>query len=383
MDFSLTDEQELLLASLDELLDRECSHAYIAELDTKHERPVSFLKAMHEAGFMSLGYPEEYGGTPCDTVTLLMIAERVARQGLNNGYSLEILQVRDILEFGNEDQKREVLGLLAEGKAPFALGFTEPGAGSDNNAMATTAVHKDGKVIFNGTKTLVTNAVDAEYLLTMAKNPDAEDPRRAISMYLVPMNSPGVTISPLDKIMWHTCDSSEIFLSNVEVDESCLVGVKGEGFVQLMKNYEIERLMTSAQSLGLAEAAFDDAATYAAQRVQFGQPIGNFQLIQQKLTDMAVKIENMRNMIYRGGWMVDQGLPLKTHGAMAKRYCCMSGFEVCDDSMQVHGGIGVTEGTRISRLWRDARGHRFGGGTDEIMVHIIGRQIVKDHSPAR
>ena len=95
---------------------------------------------------MSLGYPEEYGGTPCDTVTLLMIAERVARQGLNNGYSLEILQVRDILEFGNEDQKREVLGLLAEGKAPFALGFTEPGAGSDNNAMATTAVHKDGKV---------------------------------------------------------------------------------------------------------------------------------------------------------------------------------------------------------------------------------------------
>ena len=192
-----------------------------------------------------------------------------------------------------------------------------------------------------------------------------------------------MTISPLDKIMWHTCDSSEIFLSNVEVDESCLVGVKGEGFVQLMKNYEIERLMTSAQSLGLAEAAFDDAATYAAQRVQFGQPIGNFQLIQQKLTDMAVKIENMRNMIYRGGWMVDQGLPLKTHGAMAKRYCCMSGFEVCDDSMQIHGGIGVTEGTRISRLWRDARGHRFGGGTDEIMVHIIGRQIVRDHSPAR
>ena len=212
----------------------------------------------------------------------------------------------------------------------------------------------------------------------MARNPDAEKPSRSISMYLVPMDSPGVTVSPLDKIMWYTDDSSEIYLSDVEVDESCLVGTKGEGFVQLMKNFEFERLMIGAQCLGLAEAAFEDAARYAGVRVQFGQPIGNFQLIQEKLTDMAIKIENMRNMVYRGGWMVDQGLPLKTHGAMVKRYCAMEAFTVCDDSMQIHGGIGITQGTRISRLWRDARGHRFGGGTDEIMVHVIGRQIVKD-----
>ncbi|MEI2731290.1 MAG: acyl-CoA dehydrogenase family protein [Dermatophilaceae bacterium] len=378
MDFSLTDEQVLLLESLDEVLDRECSHAYIADLDKKHQRPVSFHKAMNDAGFMSLGFPEEYGGVPCDFVTMLMIGERVAKQGLNNGYGLEILQVKDILEFGNEDQKREVLGLLAEGQAPFGLGFTEPGAGSDNSAMKTSAVHTGGKVVFNGTKTLVTSAVKAKYLLTMARNPDAEKPSRSISMYLVPMDSPGVTVSPLDKIMWYTDDSSEIYLSDVEVDESCLVGTKGEGFVQLMKNFEFERLMIGAQCLGLAEAAFEDAARYAGVRVQFGQPIGNFQLIQEKLTDMAIKIENMRNMVYRGGWMVDQGLPLKTHGAMVKRYCAMEAFTVCDDSMQIHGGIGITQGTRISRLWRDARGHRFGGGTDEIMVHVIGRQIVKD-----
>jgi alkylation response protein AidB-like acyl-CoA dehydrogenase len=214
----------------------------------------------------------------------------------------------------------------------------------------------------------------------MAKNPDAEDPRRATSMYLVPMSTPGLTLSPLDKIMWHTSDSSEIYLDNVELDESCLVGVKGNGFVQLMTNFEIERLMTSAMALGLAEAAFDDAATYAAQRVQFNQPIGHFQLIQEKLTDMAIKVENMRNLLYRSAWMVDTNTLNRTQAAMCKRYCSMASFEVCDESLQIHGGIGVTEGTRISRLWRDARGHRFAGGTDEIMVHVIGRQIVKEHS---
>ncbi|MBN8883497.1 alkylation response protein AidB-like acyl-CoA dehydrogenase [Salana multivorans] len=380
MDFSLSEEQQLLLESLDELLERDCSLAYIAACDAEHRQPVEFKRAMHEAGFLTLGFPEEYGGTPTDTMTLCLIAERVARQGLNLGYSTEILQVLDILEFGSEEQKQAVLGVLAEGEVPFALAFTEPGAGSDSAAMAMTAVHRDGKVVLNGTKTLVTNAVDSKYLLTMARNPDATDPRRAISMYLVPMDTPGIELSPILKMCWHTADSSEIFYNDVVVDESCLVGVKGEGFVQLMKNFEVERIMTATQSLGLAEAAFEDAAAYAAQRVQFGQPIGNFQQIQQKLTDMAIKIENMRNFVYHSAWMVDNDCLDRTQAAMCKRYCSLAAFEVCDDAMQIFGGLGVTEGVRVERLWRDARGHRFGGGTDEIMVHIVGRQIVKQHS---
>ncbi len=380
MDFGLTDEQQLLLDSLDELLQRECTEQYIAELDHNHQPPTSFRRAMHEAGFDSLGFPEEYGGTPCDAQTLVLLAERVARQGLNNGYGLELLQAMDILEFGSPAQKTEVLGLLAAGEAPFALGFTEPGAGSDNSAMATTAVHHDGMVTFNGTKTLITNALQSKNLLVMAKDPGVADPRRAISMYLVPMSAPGLSTNQLEKIVWLTSDSCEIFLDNVTLPESCLVGAKGEGFRQLMRNYEVERLVISANCLGLAQCAFDDAAAYAAQRVQFGRPIGSFQLIQLKLTDMAIKLENMRNFVYRTAWMVDQGQSLKTQGALCKRYCAMAAFEVADEAMQIHGGVGVTVGTRVSRLWRDLRGHRFGGGTDEIMVHIAGRQIVKDNT---
>lgn len=381
MDFTLTDEQELLLSSLDELLERECPESYIADLDLHHESATSFRKALHEAGFMSLGFPEEYGGMPCDAVTLVLLAERVCRQGLNNGFGLELLQAMDILEFGSEAQKTEILGLLANGRVPFALGFTEPGAGSDNSAMTTSAVHHDGLVTFNGTKTLITAALQSKYLLVMAKNPDTEDPRKAISMYLVPMDAPGVTTNRLEKILWYTQDSCEIFLDDVTLpEEECLVGVKGNGFKQLMRNFEMERLVIAATCLGQAQCAFDDAAAYAAQRVQFGQPIGNFQLTQLKLTDMAIKLENMRNFVYKTAWMLDRGLPLKSQGALCKRYCAMSGFEVADDALQIFGGVGVTVGARISRLWRDLRGHRFGGGTDEIMVHIAGRQIVKDHS---
>lgn len=380
MDFSLSEEQQLLLESLDELLDTYATPAYVAEIEAKHEQPVAFKKAMHEAGFLSLGFPEEYGGTPIDTVTMCLIGERVASRGLNLGYATEILQVLDILEFGNENQKKQVLSVLSEGGVPFALAFTEPQAGSDSSSMQTTAVHRDGKVYINGTKTLVTNAVDASYLLTMAVNPEVDDPRRSISMYLVPTDSPGVEFSPISKMCWHTASSSEIYYNNVEVEESCLVGTKGEGFKQLMKNFEVERVMTATQSLGLAVAAFNDAADYAAMRKQFGQPIGSFQLIQQKLTDMAIKIENMRNFIYRSAWMVDNGTLDRMQAAMCKRYCSIAAFEVCDDALQIHGGIGVTEGVRVERLWRDARGHRFGGGTDEIMVHVVGREILKRHT---
>jgi crotonobetainyl-CoA dehydrogenase len=370
MDFGLTDEQQLLLESLDELLERECPESYIADLDATHQPPTTFRRAMNEAGFGSLGFPEEFGGTPSDALTLVMLAERVARQGLNNGYGLELLQAKDILEFGSPEQQQEILGLLAAGDVPFALGFTEPGAGSDNSAMTTSAVHHDGVVTFNGTKTLITNALQSKYLLLMAKNPDVEDPRKAISMYLVPMDAPGVTTNRLEKILWHISDSCEI----------CLVGVKGNGFKQLMRNFELERLVIAANCLGMAQCAFDDAATYAAQRVQFGKPIGSFQLIQLKLTDMAIKLENIRNFVYKTAWMVDQGEPLKSQGALCKRYSAMAAFEVADEAMQIFGGVGVTIGTRVSRLWLDLRGHRFGGGTDEIMVHIAGRQIVKDHS---
>ena len=383
MYLKLTDEQELLLASLDEVLERSLTESYLARCDREARMPDEFLAAMTEAGFAALGLPEEYGGTPVDAITLCLITERVAKKGYMNGYGTGMLQVRDILEFGSEEQKRAVLDSYLAGETPMALAITEPGAGSDNSAMTTSAVHTGGTVVINGVKTLISMAQEARFHLLLAKDPGADDPRRGISMYLVPRETPGVTLSHLDKISARTSPTYEVYYDQVEVPDSALVGAKGSGFLQLMRNFELERVMTAANVMGQAEYAFELAAAHAATRVQFGQPIGNFQQIQTYLTDMAIAVENMRNLIFTAARMIDDDVPLKTYGAMAKRYVSIESFRVCDLALQIHGGLGLVEGAPIARLWRDARSTRFGGGTDEIMVHIVGRQIVKDHTPAK
>jgi alkylation response protein AidB-like acyl-CoA dehydrogenase len=377
MDFALTDEQQLLLENLGEVLDRHCPESYIAELERTHQPPVAARKALAEAGFFSLGLPEEYGGTPADTVTLMMVAERVAKQGVVNAFGLEVLLVRDILTYGTEAQKKVVVDIVQSGGIPFCLCITEPGAGSDDASIATTATHKDDKIVLNGSKTFISWAQQAPYGLVITRDVDNPKPHRAMSMWLVPMDLPGITIHGLNKIAWHNSDFNEVFFDHVELSPSMLVGDEDNGFMQLMKNFELERLIIAAGLLGQAEAAFDDAAHHAATRKQFGVPIGDFQLIQLKLTNMAVKLENIRNLVYKSAWMVDAGVPLKTMAAMTKLYAAQAGWEIADDALQIFAGLGMTDDCRVSRIWRDMRVNRIGGGTDEVMIHIVGRDIVK------
>ena len=171
-----------------------------------------------------------------------------------------------------------------------------------------------------------------------------------------------------------------MYLDDVTVPESCMMGEKGKGFLQLMKNFELERIMLASHSLGLAKAALEEAAAYAGQRMAFGKTIGSFQLIQEKLTDMEIKVQNMENLLLKTAWEFDQGMSVRLDSALAKRYISMSATEVCSEALQIMGGIGYTTESCVGRLWIDARGSQFGGGTDEIMVHIAGRQIIKKYA---
>ena len=234
------------------------------------------------------------------------------------------------------------------------------------------------KVYINGQKTFITYADRVPYMLLMARNYENEIPQKDMSMYWLPMNTPGVKVTPLDKIGQHMINSCEVYLENVVLDESALVGKKGRGFFQLMKNFEVERLMSTAMNVGMAQAAYEEAARYATERVQFGKTIGSFQLTQEKIINMAIKIENMRNMVYHYAWMKQNGMSIATESAMAKYYTSRAAFEVVDDAMQIMGGIGYTNDVRIARLWRDCRLSRIMAGTDEIMVHIAGRALLKE-----
>lgn len=379
MDFRWTEEQELLVQSLTELLQREAPESLMAELDEKKEFPHKPWQALADNGILGLGIPEEYGGTPADILTMTLACEILGKYAFPLGiiYSLGIITIRDILQFGSEEIKAEVLGGFVRGDAPVALGITEPQAGSDAAALKTTATFEGDNVIFNGQKMYCTLAQDSKDILLMTRDPSKENPYQSISMWLVPTDTPGIRFNRLSKVGWWTVPTYEVFIDNVCVPRKNIVGQLNYGWPQLMANFEIERLALCAASVGAAEGAYEDAAAYANRREQFGQPIGSFQAVQHKITDMAVKIENMRNYIYKIAWMMDNDLPVRYEHAMCKLYVAQAAFEVTDDAMQLLGGLGYMTTQRVQRLWRDVRLMRIGGGTDEIMYNIAGPQLLK------
>lgn len=382
MDFSLTEEQELLVDSLKEFVDRYIPEASVKEWYANHEVPDEVAKEYVKAGFGFLGLPEEYGGTPCDMSTLMLITKELGRMtGATMPFISNILMMFDMVEMGTPEQIKMAVDTYEQtGRLVFSLAISEPTAGSDNSAMRTTAHHVGDKVILNGTKTFVTNGDKCPYTVIVAKEEDPSRDNPNMSMYMVPTDSKGISLSPLKKIAQQTTSFCEMYIDNVECDMSCLVGEVNKGFLQLMQNFEIERLLISAQALGLAEAAMEDAAKYAAQRVAFGQEIYKFQQIQEMLTDMEIKLMNMKNMLFETAWKYDQGMSIRLESALTKRYVCMTATEVCSDAMQILGGMGYTTETRVSRCWADSRGWQFGGGTNQVMVHIAGRQIIKKYN---
>lgn len=372
MEFSRTDEQELLLESLADLM-ANFPESYWRECDEAGRVPQEWWDAMVDAGFAFLGIPEEYGGTMVDAVTHMMFIEEVGRLGGPGNLMPNFLRIRDMLSFGTDEQKAFAFEAARKGPASFAIGASEPQAGSWSKGITSRAVHRDGKVYITGSKTFISHALICEKMLTMTIDDEGK-----MSMWMVPLNAPGVTMDPIHKVGLRNSSTCEVYLDNVEVDESDIVGVEGNGMYQLMENYAYERIAIAAEALGMAECAYEDAMRYANQREQFGKPIASFQLIQQKALEMYLRIKNMKNMLYESAWQLDQDIDDRILPSAVKYYCTREAFQVVDDAMQVMGGIGYTNDCRISRIWRDIRSFRFTGGTDEIMVHVAGRGVLKE-----
>lgn len=383
MDFSKTDEQQLLLDSIDEFFaqNAQFSELYIKNCERNQVPMSEYRKAFNEAGFGMLGVPEEYGGVPVDTQTLVMVAEKFYEHGYPSGLG-SMLQVDDILTYGRDWQKKEIISGLGSGSThmSFCLGLSEPQAGSDTNSIATSyARREDGKIVINGHKTFQTDADRSKYMLCLARDFSIDEkPNKSMTCWLVPLDSPGIAMEHWGKVGHRTRSMCEVYLEDVVVDEENMVGSEHEGFMVIMKNFEVERLVLAAESLGMASCAYNDAVAHAVAREQFGKSIGQFQLIQELLVQMKIRVNNMRNAVYRTAWEKDNGQSLKVSSALTKLYCAQAGFEVCDMAMQVLGGIGYTDECRISRLWRDSRMHRIGGGTDQVMIHIAGRALQKE-----
>lgn len=379
MDFSLSDEQQLLLASLKTFITRDFSEDYFRQCDESHSYPYKFLSAFVDSGMGLLGIPEKLGGVSTDMLTQILVLEETARLGAP-AYLLTVGQrIQSMLSIGSASQLAKSTEAALTGIPPYALACTEPQAGSDSRRIATTYTRRNGKIYLKGQKTFITGAKDYPYMVVVARNAESENDTDCFTLWWVDARLPGIKCHDLHKIGWNMVSNCEVFFDDVEIEESDRVGEEGSGFIHVMKNFDHDRLVMAAYTLGAATCAFEDAIHYANQRVQFGNTLGEFQLTQLKLTQMAIKIQNMKHYVYRVAWEYDQGASIRLLSPLCKLYCAQAAGEVIDDAMQIMGALGYSSDSRLSRLWRDVRASRIGGGTDEIMVHISARQLLKQY----
>lgn len=354
---------------------------FIGEFIAKEEFPYEIIKKMGEVGLFGLPFPKEYGGSEADALSYVIALEEISRVDSSLGITMEAnvtLAGYPLNHFGTEEQKRQWLVPLAEGSMLGAFALTEPGAGSDAKAIATSAVLSGEHWVISGTKCFITNAGTdiTGFVIIAAVTGKKEEGKKEISNIIVPKGTPGYIISkPYRKIGWRASDTRELTFVDCWVPKENLLGQRGAGFRQFMETLNEGRLGVAALGVGLAQGCFELSLNYAKQRVQFGQPIFNFQAIQFKLVDMLVSIEAARLLTYKVALLKDKGKPYAKEAAMAKLFASETALKAAIEGVQIHGGYGLMEESPISRFYMDAHFLTIGEGTSEILKLLIARHL--------
>ena len=377
MNFDLTSEQAMIKRTIREFAEEEVAPGAI-ERDKTKQFPREIFKKLGELGMLGLPFPEEYGGAGADTVSFAIVTEELSKACASTGitYSAHIsLGGAPINLFGTEEQKEKYLTPICTGESLGAFGLTEPNAGSDAGGTQTTAKEVNGEYIINGSKNFITNASYAKHLAMTAITGNV-DGKKEISAIIVPTDAPGFSvIDNYEKMGLNASNTTQLVMEDVTVPVENLLGKKGEGFKQFLVTLDGGRIGIGAMAVGVAQAAYEKALQYAKERQQFGRPISQFQAIQFKLADMAMKIELARNMVYKAAWLKDQGRPFSKEASMCKLYASEIAMEVADQAVQVHGGYGYMREYEVERYMRDAKLLEIGEGTSEVQRMVIARLI--------
>lgn len=377
MNFDLTSEQAMIKRTIREFAEEEVAPGAI-ERDKTKQFPTEIFKKLGELGMLGLPFPEEYGGAGADTVSFAIVTEELSKACASTGitYSAHIsLGGAPINLFGTEEQKQKYLAPICTGESLGAFGLTEPNAGSDAGGTQTTAKEVDGEYIINGSKNFITNASYAKHLAMTAITGNV-DGKKEISAIIVPTDAPGFSvIDNYEKMGLNASNTTQLVMEDVHVPVENLLGKKGEGFKQFLVTLDGGRIGIGAMAVGVAQAAYEKALQYAKERQQFGRPISQFQAIQFKLADMAMKIELARNMVYKAAWLKDQGRQFSKEASMCKLYASEIAMEVADQAVQIHGGYGYMREYEVERYMRDAKLLEIGEGTSEVQRMVIARLI--------
>ncbi len=379
MKIELLEEQKMLQEMVRRFA-QEVVQPKAREIDESGEFPMEFFKEAAELGLAGVAVPEEYGGSGMDTIAYCLAIEEISAACASSGVILSVnnsLVCDPILKFGTEAQKKELLTPLASGEQLGCFALTEPGAGSDAGAIRTTAVRDGDDYILNGNKVFITNGTHADVAIVFATT-DIEAKHRGMVAFVVDMNSPGFERGGHEyKLGVNASGTTELSFTDLRVPASRRLGEEGEGFKVAMATLDGGRIGISAQAVGIARGAFEEARSYAQEREQFGRPISRFQAIQFYLADMSTEIDAARYLTWKAAWTKDQGKRYSLEAAQAKLYSSQMAQRVTNLALQIHGGYGYTKEYNVERYFRDARITEIYEGTSEVQKMVIARSVLQ------
>ena len=375
----LSDDERFVVSTVREFVDKDVKPV-VRELEHANTYPEALIEQMKELGIFGLAVPEEFDGTPVSTQCYVLVTEELARgwMSLAGAMGGHTVVAKLLLHFGTDEQKRRYLPRMATGEVRATMALTEPGGGSDLQAMRTVARRDASGYVINGSKMWITNARRSQLIALMCKtDPDARPAHQGVSILLVE-HGPGLTVSrDLPKLGYKGVESCELSFDDHRAPaEALLGGTEGAGFAQMMKGLETGRLQVAARALGVGRAALEDALAYAQDREAFGKPIWQHQSVGNYLADMATSLTAARQLTLYAAREADAGRRVDMEAGMAKLFASEAAMQIALNAVRIHGGYGYSTEFDVERYFRDAPLMIVGEGTNEIQRNVIVRQLV-------
>ncbi|OBB99825.1 MULTISPECIES: acyl-CoA dehydrogenase family protein [unclassified Gordonia (in: high G+C Gram-positive bacteria)] len=380
MTSTLSVEEEAIIKTVRDFVDKQV-RPVVRELEHSNTYPEDLIEQMKEMGIYGLAIPEPYGFAQVSMPCYARVTEELARgwMSLAGAMGGHTVVAKLLLTFGTEEQKQMYLPHMATGEIRATMALTEPGGGSDLQAMRTSAIREGDEYVINGSKTWISNARKSDLVALLCKtDPKAKPAHAGVSILLVE-KVPGFEVSKdLPKLGYKGVESCELNFTDARVPaDAVLGGTEGKGFAQMMKGLEVGRIQVAARATGVARAAFDDALSYAQDRESFGVPIWKHQAVGNMLATMGTKLAAARSLLFDAADRVGTGQRADMEAGMAKLFCSETAMEIALDAVRIHGGYGYSTEYDVERYFRDAPLMIVGEGTNEIQQNVIAKQLVK------
>src|SRR5499433_388960 len=370
-----SDEHEAFRHTVRRFVEREIV-PYVDQWDEAEEFPRELYVKAAAAGLLQLGFPEEYGGVPTDPFFAIVKAEEMARHGsggLNASLNSHTIGAPPIAALGPEWMKGRVLPEVLSGSKISALAITEPSGGSDVANLRTRARRDGAHYVVNGEKTFITSGMRADYL-TVAVRTGGEG-AGGVSLLLIEGDTQGLSRTKLKKMGWWASDTATLHFDDCRVPAENLIGEEGQGFKQIMFNFNSERMGMAASCTAYARVCVEEAIAYARERKTFGKPIAQHQVIRHKIVDMAQKVAASQAMLEMLAWRLGQGENPVAEICMMKNQATQTMAYCASEAVQIFGGAGFMRGVKVERIYREVKVNAIGGGTEEIMKDLASRQM--------